>query len=111
MSASPTSSAPERPDPTRDSIATCFTYIFDKLDALERMRGERRVSASEAARELGYHPKYFHGHPWRYPDYRPNEMHSLTEWKAWLAQPEVERREGWDKLSLKERNKRLALAG
>ena len=98
-----------RPDPAKESIAVCFTYLFDKLEAIEQRQGEEKISAAEAAREFGYGPKYFHGRPWRYPDCWPSRRHSRSAWRAWEAIPEAVRRATWDALPLAERRVRQGL--
>jgi hypothetical protein len=81
--------------------------VMAKLDSIEssvRLYQERRVSAAEAARQLGFDKGFFHGRPWRIPGFCLNgHMHSLAAWREWLDQPEAERRAKWDSMPLEER--------
>jgi len=94
-----------RPDPATDLVGA-LRYVMDGLDDLKRDRAARKHNASEAARELGYNARYFHGRPWRIPSFGLHGlMHPLSVWKAWDERPEAERRAEWDAMPVAERTK------
>jgi len=94
-----------RPDPATDLIGY-LRWLGDKLESMEEGRKARRVSASEAARNIGHSESYFRGKPWRIPGFgATGTMHSMTEWEAWLSRPEAERRQEWDTMGVKARKK------
>jgi len=94
-----------RPDPAADLVGY-LRWLGDKLESMEAANNGRRVSASEAARVMGYSPSYFRGKPWRIPGFGASgTMHSMAEWKTWLARPEADRRSEWDSFGVKERRK------
>jgi len=97
----------ERPDPA--NIVQSMAYIMDRLERLEALaevKTEKLLTMSDAARELGYSAGYFHGRPWRVPEFRTGRWHTLEAYKAWLERPETERRAEWDLLDPAERRKR-----
>lgn len=99
-----------RPDPACDLVGS-LRWIMDHVEALEQEKAERRVGASEAARQLGYGDSYFRGRPWRVPGFGlQGTMHSVAVWKAWIARPEVDRRAEWDAMSLKDRRRAQGVA-
>lgn len=105
-----TTSGASRPDPENNLIAA-LRWIMDGIDEIRHEREERRISATEAAKTLGYSESYLRGHAWRIPDFgRTGTMHSLVIWKAWMAKPETERRATWDNMPIKERRKILGLS-
>jgi hypothetical protein len=94
-----------RPDPATDLIGY-LRWLGDQLEALQAERMSEKLSAQQAATLMGYHPRFFHGRPWRIPGFgMSGTLHSLAEWKAWTDRPEVERRSEWEKMPLKEKNK------
>jgi hypothetical protein len=95
----------ERPDPGTNLIEY-LRWLGDRVEALFDQQDGRRMSASEAARELGYNARYFHGHPWRVPGFGlKGMMHSLQAWREWNDRPEAERRATWDAMPAREQAK------
>lgn len=91
----------ERPDPA--NIVASNAYIMDMLEKLARGKEERRINAMEAAEAMGFNPRYFHGHPWRLPNFTPG-LYPLSVWKAWIeGKTDSERRREWDLLPARER--------
>lgn len=94
-----------RPDPALDLIGY-LRWLGDRIEALDGERRSEKISARKAAEQLGYHPRFFHGRPWRIPGFGlDGTIHSLADWEAWAARPEVERRSEWERMPLKEKNK------
>ncbi len=92
-----------RPDPAQDLVGY-LRWLGDKVEALDAARDTYRICATEAARRLGYHPRYFHGRPDRIPGFGlSSKVHTLTEWVEWLSRPEAERRAEWDAIPTRER--------
>jgi hypothetical protein len=84
---------------------------MDRLETIERMRDEKRVNALEAARTLGYPERYFHGKPWRMPNFsQSGSLHALSVWREWMQRPEVDRRSEWEALPLNARRRARGLA-
>lgn len=94
-----------RPDPAVDLIGF-LRVMGEQIDSLLEREAERRVTAAEAARTLGYGPRHFDGKPWRIPGFGAfGTMHALSAWKDWLARPETERRAEWDAMPATQRRK------
>lgn len=93
-----------RPDPGKDLIGY-LNWLGDRVEALEAERAERRVSASAAARALGYSEDFLHGKPWRVPGFGvEGTLHTLSAWRRWLSErTDAERRAAWDALPASER--------
>ena len=94
-----------RPDPAADLVGY-LRWLGDKLESMEAGNKSRRVSASEAARVMGYSDSYFRSKPWRVPGFGASgTMHSLAEWESWLERPEAERRSAWDAMDVRARRR------
>ena len=92
-----------RPDPAVDLIGF-MRWLGDRVEALEKADLSRRINATQAARELGFDERYFHGRPWRVTSFGLNGMlHPLSVWKEWTDRPEVDRRAEWDAMTAVER--------
>lgn len=92
--------------PRAEQIVEALDWIMDQIEMLVQEREEKRMNAAEAARALGYGPRYFHGHPWRIPSFGLNGFqHPLSTWREWNERPEIDRRAEWDAMSLKERSR------
>ena len=89
--------------PPATDVVGSLDWIMDHLVELLRDRDTKRLCASEAARVLGFHERYF-GKPWRIPEFGLHGIrHTLATWKSWLARPEAERRSEWDLLPMQSR--------
>ena len=81
---------------------------MDSLEVLLAEREDRRISATRAAKCLGYSEGYIRGKDWRVPAYGlKGKMHSLRAWREWLAIPERERRAIWDNMPLDRRRRAI----
>jgi hypothetical protein len=91
------------PDPADDLIGY-LRWLGAMVESIKEGYKARRVSASEAARVMGYSKSYFRSKPWRVPGYgAKGTMHSITDWESWLARPEAERRAEWDAMDVRSR--------
>lgn len=102
------------PNPRENPLAF-YEWLGDAAEAIlgyiQQQHSGRRVSASEAARELGYNPRFFHGRPWRIPGYGlKGTMHTLAEWEDWIARPEAERRSEWETMPLNQKRNARGVA-
>ena len=102
----------DRPDPATDLVGALRWIMdsFEKLNAdivaIHAGQDERRVNATDAAKALGFPPKYFHNTPWRVPGFgAEGRYYTLATWRAWVARPEADRRAEWDAMSLPVRQK------
>jgi len=92
-----------RPDPAVDMVGY-LRWIGDKLERIEAERLSRRVSATEAARILGFSESYLRGHPWRIPGFGARgNLHSLAEYERWLSRPDEDRQAEWDALGFRKK--------
>lgn len=93
-----------RPDPRKDLMGY-LDWLGDRIEVLEHDREEKRLSATAAARVLGFSHDYFHGKPWRVPGFGAQwTRHTLAAWKAWLSErTDAERRAAWDAIPVRER--------
>lgn len=100
-----------RPDPadivgTLGWIVEHVATIETRLLAIETESEARRLNAAEAARALGFSEGYFHGKPWRIPEYGAHGfLHPLASWRTWLERPEGARRSAWEAMSATERSR------
>jgi hypothetical protein len=95
-----------RPRPAPTDIVGSLAYIMDRLDVITSEREERRVSATAAAKLLGYSDGYCKGRPWRIPFFgAKGYRHSVAVWRAWLDRPDVDRHSEWDRIGVAERRK------
>ena len=99
-----------RPDPGVDLMGF-LRWLGDRVEALEKKDGSRRLNATEAARALGFHERFIHGRPWRVPGFGLHgTLHPLSIWRDWLNRPEADRRAEWDAMTTVDRRKARGLA-
>lgn len=90
-----------------DELAAEVKALRSDVATLLRAREDVRLGPSAAAVALGYKPSYFGTRsPWRVPGYGLESLkHSLADWRAWNMRPESERRQEWDSMPLKQRER------
>lgn len=93
-----------RPDPT-DIIGT-LAYIVERVEEVARQKDETRYGPTLAAQKLGFHKAHCWSKPWRVPTFglEFDGEYPLSQWQAWFARPEAERRAEWDALPLAKRS-------
>jgi len=86
-------------------------WVGDHIERIERERDEKRINATEAALELGFNSRFFHGRPWRWPQFGiGGPKYPLSEWRAWTARPEADRRAEWDAMNAIDRRRARGVA-